>query len=1042
MAKKDLQQSKLAKEISQLILNGGASKAIDLAQQFKREISDPDLLLAVGKSYYFHSRYDESVPYLEQAYRIDSKNTETRQMLWSAYRDSKHYTSMLQLSEEISNNIQSANEVLMVYRAYLGVCDWHQARAYQQQVIAAGKRGDLEPDMLPALLIETCGLPDISQSDIRDLHDQFGNALIEAKKHHRPSAYPALKNLGGRLKIAYLSADFNFHPVGCFINHVITNHLHEQFEIYCYAHLIKQDEVTERIRNHVDHFIDVTALSDADLAVRMHADGIHIAVDLNGLTTNTRVAALAHQPAPVQITYLGYPNTTGISSIDYRITDPFADQDSDKFYAEKLIRMPQSFICYGFDTSAYSSNSAPSETTGYITFGSFNHVRKLNPEVIETWSAILKRVSNSRLILKAKDLSDDVIRKNIIREFTRHGISEERLHVQGFTERYEDNFKMYNDVDIALDTFPYNGTTTTCDALSIGVPVLTLVGEKHAQRVSYSILKNIGFEESIAYTREEYIEKAVQLAQSPESLSTLRRCLVTLFKHSILRQPVQFTRQLEALLSKAWLDKTNLPLPAAVHYTEKELKTDMKKQPEQHPTATTLGQPITIAGDVQIIVPDNLNLMTPYVLTEQQDWFEDEIKFIRTLIKPGMKIIDIGANYGCYAMTAAKLIGERGRLWAFEPASSTAGFLAESISTNGFKNTTLIKAALSDHKGAAELSLDANSELNSITTASSSGQSESVPLMRLDDCIKSYQWDQIDFVKMDAEGEEIHILDGGSKFFNQFSPLVMFELKHGEIVNEGLIQKFEGMGYDCYILVPGLNFLAPFNHSDTPDGFLLNLFCCKKDTAQQLASDGILVSEYNDNPSLPVASWRTMLSELPYAQTLMDDWNEQVENAPLPGWDTYELALNHYVDAYATERNDEKLSHLQQSFIDLVSLLDIHVTLPRLMSLARVATELGQRSVAVQILNQMAQFFGQQNTIHLTEPFLAVSNEVESIAPDGRTGDWCLAGILGAKEKLQAFSSYFTGKSSLDEINIFLQLGFPDAAMQRRQLLIQKRFPQ
>jgi len=211
---------------------------------------------------------------------------------------------------------------------------------------------------------------------------------------------------------------------------------------------------------------------------------------LGGLTTNTRLAALAHRPAPIQITYLGYPNTTGLSTIDYRITDNFADENSDQFYSEKLLRMPQSFICYGFDTSGYSSNKSPSETKGHTTFGSFNHVRKLNPEVIETWCAIMQRVEGSRLILKAKDLDDKIIKNNIIKEFESHGISRERLQVQGFTAKYEDNFKMYNEVDIALDTFPYNGTTTTCDALSLGVPVLTLVAESHAQRVSYSISFN------------------------------------------------------------------------------------------------------------------------------------------------------------------------------------------------------------------------------------------------------------------------------------------------------------------------------------------------------------------------------------------------------------------------------------------------------------------------------------------------------------------------------------------------------------------------
>ncbi len=557
-------QNRLAKQLGKLIKNGETLKAYERLDQYDGEISSLELLLEAGKCHYFQGQYEAAIGYLKHAYRMGPRNIEIRQMLWSSYRDSRKYDEMLALTEEISRNILSPNERLMVFRSYLGVCDWHKARQYQKQIIQSGIEGKILSDMLPALLIETCALTDIDQTSVLKLHRKFGDAVVKTRMHNKPAAYPAKQNLGGRLKVAYISADFNFHPVGCFINQIISTHLRDKFEVYCYAHLAREDMVTEHIRSNVDHFIDVTKLSDAELAVRIHADGIHVAIDLGGLTTNTRVAALAHCPAPVQITYLGYPNTTGISTIDYRITDHYADENSDDYYVEKLIRMPQSFICYGFDTSGFSSKTTPATTKGYITFGSFNHVRKLNPEVIQTWCEILHRVEGSRLILKAKDFASEMIRNNVMREFEAHGISEDRLQIQGFTERYEDNFKMYNDVDIALDTFPYNGTTTTCDALSTGVPVLTLVGQSHAQRVSYSILKNIGYEGSIAFSKDEYIEKAVELSQNPAGLSIIRFCLITLFKHSILRNPQLFTKQLEALICDAWVDKTGLPLPLAL----------------------------------------------------------------------------------------------------------------------------------------------------------------------------------------------------------------------------------------------------------------------------------------------------------------------------------------------------------------------------------------------------------------------------------------------------------------------------------------------
>lgn len=564
MQAKEKSQNRLAKQLKKLIHHGETLKAYERLYQYDSEITNSNLLLEAGKCHYFQGKHDNAIEYLKQSYHLDPLNPEVRKMLWSSYRDSRKYKEMLELTDEISMNIQSPSERLMVFRSYLSVCDWHKAHLHQKDIIEAGLQGKVPPDMLPALLIETCALPDIDQTSVHKLHYKFGKAVVDSRKHDMPAAYPAKQNLGGRLKIAYISADFRFHPVGCFINHIITNHLRDQFEIYCYAHLAESDEITDHIRNNVDHFIDVTKLSDAELAGQIHSDGIHIAIDLGGLTTNTRVAALAHRPAPVQITYLGYPNTTGISTIDYRITDHYADEESDEYYVEKLLKMPQSFICYGFNTAGFSTNTAPSEAKGYVTFGSFNHVRKLNPEVIETWCGILHQVENSRLILKAKDLGNEIIRNNVTAEFEKYGISKDRLYIQGFTERYEDNFKMYKEVDIALDTFPYNGTTTTCDALSVGVPVLTLVGKSHAQRVSYSILKNIGFEESITYSREEYIEKAVQMSRNAPALSLIRSCLVTLFKHSALRNPLLFTRQLEALIADAWVQKTGLSLPTAL----------------------------------------------------------------------------------------------------------------------------------------------------------------------------------------------------------------------------------------------------------------------------------------------------------------------------------------------------------------------------------------------------------------------------------------------------------------------------------------------
>ena len=256
---------------------------------------------------------------------------------------------------------------------------------------------------------------------------------------------------------------------------------------------------------------------------------------------------------------------------------------------------------------------------------------------------------------------------------------------------------------------------------------------------------------------------------------------------------------------------------------------------------------IEIVNDVYVTVPDSVQLMTPYVLQEQKDWFEDEIKFLRTFVKPGMKILDIGANYGLYTLTMAKLVGDQGKIWSFEPTSATVACLRQSILHNGYNNIELVHAGLSDHIGKAKFYTNPNAELNSLSKDPILyDMGEQIQLLTLDQCMKIFKWKDIDFIKLDAEGEENNILKKGKALLSATSPLIMFGLTHGDKVNISLINRFKSLGYKSYRLVPSLNIIIPFEHDKEFDGFLLNLFCCKNDTAAILESAEILVSSYEE----------------------------------------------------------------------------------------------------------------------------------------------------------------------------------------------------
>ncbi len=465
-------------------------------------------------------------------------------------------------------------------------------------------------------------------------------------------------------------------------------------------------------------------------------------------------------------------------------------------------------------------------------------------------------------------------------------------------------------------------------------------------------------------------------------------------------------------------------------------------------TNTTI---ITLFNGIKVVTPDALNLITPYVLLEQEDWFEDEIKFVRKLLKPGQQIIDIGANFGVYTLSMAKVVGPTGRVWAFEPATSTANVLAQSIAENDFHWIELERSALSSECGTANLSLNENSELNSLVHGmTGSNTTEQVELLTLDECQKRLDWPAIDFIKIDAEGEEVKILRGGSQFFEVHSPLVQYELKvDADHLNMALVQAFASMGYASYRLVPGLGVLVPFSSEATPDGFLLNLFCCKPDRAKQLADRGMLVEASTYLAASEPArvkdllatcktqsryGWQHTLAQLPYCSTLTDVWAQTVAKGEsddlLEALTLY--ALSQDLDAPAIDR----VVALECSY---QKLMNVAMRGLRLLSLARVAQDQGARSQAIGVLRMLTENIHQHNQADLSEPFLAPSQRFENITPGEKTNEWVLAGALEELEKINHYSSYYSGFQAYLRLKKIKSLGLGSEEMNRRLGLVCKR---
>ncbi|KAF0192321.1 MAG: hypothetical protein FD165_946 [Gammaproteobacteria bacterium] len=357
-----------------------------------------------------------------------------------------------------------------------------------------------------------------------------------------------------RLKIGYLSPDFRDHPVASFAQALFARHGGSADEIVGYADVAAADAVTGQLKHLADHWRMVAGISDEQLAALVAQDEIDILVDLAGHTANNRLPLLARRLAPVQVSYLGYPNTTGLAAMDYRITDRWADPPgaSDECHTESLLRLPGGFLCYAPPEDAPPPAPSPYHANGCITFGSFNNQAKLTEAAIALWSTLLTELPDARLVLKNNSLADAGTRALCHERFAHYGIAPARVELLGRLPARADHLALYRRIDIALDTFPYNGTTTTCEALWMGVPVVVLAGTMHAGRVGVSILNQIGLPELIAADATAYRDVVRRLAGETARLAKWRSELRERMQASPLCDPRRFHQELHAAYRQMW----------------------------------------------------------------------------------------------------------------------------------------------------------------------------------------------------------------------------------------------------------------------------------------------------------------------------------------------------------------------------------------------------------------------------------------------------------------------------------------------------------
>ncbi len=384
-----------------------------------------------------------------------------------------------------------------------------------------------------------CHVENFSAADFNELYSEYKKYLTDV------TPYPKKFYNHDRIRIGFVSAELYGHVVVKWGWSLLTRLDKSKFAVYCYSAANESDDITNYLRKVADGWRDLKGFTPAQIAQIIRDDEIDILFDFSGHTPNSCLYIAAYRPATVQVSGVGYMNSTGMNAFDYFLSDVYCAGDAsamNEYFTEKIIVLPQTHICYEPDGQPAIADKPPCRRTGYVTFGSFNNFAKVTDSILCAWKKILDAVPKSRLLLKTTIFNTDDGKAYIGKQLKNFGIDTARVEMRGFTANH---MPEYNDVDIALDSFPYTGGVTTCDALYMGVPVVSLYGDRHGTRFGYSILTNVGLDALIAADLDEYVARAVALADDWELLDILRKNLRGMMIRSPLMDSASYARAVE-----------------------------------------------------------------------------------------------------------------------------------------------------------------------------------------------------------------------------------------------------------------------------------------------------------------------------------------------------------------------------------------------------------------------------------------------------------------------------------------------------------------
>ena len=529
-----------------LIQLGRADEAIAAFERALELRADfPELHYELGNAWLGKGQAQQAIPFYRRALELRLDYPEAISNLANALTNSGDLDGAITLCREALTRRPD----FAIVRRNLAWALRESARI--EQAIACLREGlavQPDPKLHSDLLFALHFHPDYDRHRLAREHSSWyeihARPLATSAQPHENEPQP-----DRRLRVGYVAHDLGNLPLGRFLLPLLTHHNQAQFEAFCYCNLLAADPVGEALQRHVSAWRSTGRMTDQQVAQLVRQDRIDILVDLTLHTNGNRLLMFARKPAPVQVTYLAYCSTTGLKEIDYRFTDGYLDPaaEDDRLYAEASVRLPH-YWCYPAPPEAPPVAALPALRNGFVTFGSLNDFAKTSPELLAAWSGLLRRTSGSRLILHSKQGSH---RQEVPDRFRQEGIAPDRVRFVGRMS-LDTYFATYNQIDIGLDPFAWSGGITSCDALWMGVPVVSLAGDRAVARGGLSILANVGLSELVVDSVAKYVQIAVDLANDVSRLSSLRNSLRQRIEASPLMDAARFARSVESAYRRMW----------------------------------------------------------------------------------------------------------------------------------------------------------------------------------------------------------------------------------------------------------------------------------------------------------------------------------------------------------------------------------------------------------------------------------------------------------------------------------------------------------